>query len=141
MKNVIAKALPTALTVIIGVFALGVGHKLGKVPDDIYSSLCVMVTGFAGILLLFTLAKSKKSEHSKLPFSIFRLVLSIIVTILFILGFTKLDWWFSISESPDMWRRVPVILLMDVINFGVWNYVLARVMKMERAGKIKKKSC
>ena len=140
LKNVIAKALPTALTVIIGVFALGVGHKLGKVPDDIYSSLCVMVTGFAGILLLFTLAKSKKSEHSKLPFSIFRLVLSIIVTILFILGFTKLDWWFSISESPDMWRRVPVILLMDVINFGVWNYVLARVMKMERAGKIKRKS-
>ena len=141
LKNVIAKALPTALTVIIGIFALAVGHKLGKVQDTIYSTLCVVVTAFSGILLLFTLAKSKRAEHSKLPFSIFRFVLSILVTCLFLVGFTQLDWWFSIANTPDMWRHVPVILFMDIINFGVWNFVMDKMMKMERAGKIKKRSC
>lgn len=139
LKNVIAKALPTALTVIIGVFALAIGHKAGRVPDHIYSTLCVVVTAFAGILLLFTLAKSKRAEHSNLPFSIFRLTLSIIVTILFLIGFTQLDWWFSIALVPEMWSYMPIILLMDVINFSVWNYVLVKIMKVERASKIKKK--
>ena len=132
MKNVISKALPTALTVIIGVVSLGLAHKIGKVPDEIYSSLCVITTGFAGILLLFTLARSRKSEHSNLIVSPFRFILSLAMTLLFVIGLTGLDWWFSIAPMESMWIQIPIIVIVDIMNFVVLNYLVSKLLKIEK---------
>lgn len=132
MKNVISKALPTALTVIIGVVSLALAHKIGKVPDEIYSSLCVITTGFAGILLLFTLARSRKSEHSNLIVSPFRFILSLAMTLLFVIGLTGLDWWFSIAPMESMWMQIPIIVIVDIMNFVVLNYLVGKLLKIEK---------
>lgn len=132
LKNVISKALPTALTVLIGVVSLGIAHKMGKIPDEIYSSLCVITTGFSSLLLLFTLAKSRKSEHSKLIVSPFRLILSLCMTLLFVIGLTQLDWWFSIAAIQNMWIQIVMIMIVDMINFIILNYLIGRLLKMER---------
>lgn len=132
MKNVISKALPTALTVIIGVISLGIVHKMGKLPDEIYPSLCVITTGFAGILLLFTLAKSRKSEHSNLVVSPFRFILSLLMTFLFVVGLTGLDWWFSIAPMTSMWRQIPVVCMIDVFNFVLLHVLIGKLLKIEK---------
>ena len=112
MQNVIAKAIPTGLTVAINIFAINSLHEWGIIPTDYYSSLCVISTGICGIILLFTLAKTRKSEESKLPFSIFRLSLVIILTIIFILGLTILDGLFNIAPLEPMLKIIIRLLVI-----------------------------
>ena len=71
LRNVIAKAFPTAITNVITIFALTILNKLGFIAEEYFSSLCVISTGISGLALLFTLTRSRKSENSKLPFSIY----------------------------------------------------------------------
>ena len=126
MQNVIAKAIPTGLTVAINIFAINSLHEWGIIPTAYYSSLCVISTGICGIILLFTLAKTRKSEESKLPFSIFRLSLVIILTIIFILGLTILDGLFNIAPLEPMLKIIIRLLVISIINFIILSWVMKK---------------
>ena len=128
MQNVIAKAIPTGLTVAINIFAINNLHEWGIIPTDYYSSLCVISTGICGIILLFTLAKTRKSEESKLPFSIFRLSLVIILTIIFILGLTILDGLFNIAPLEPMLKIIIRLLVISIINFIILSWVMKKIL-------------
>ena len=128
MQNVIAKAIPTGLTVAINIFAINSLHERGIIPTSYYSSLCVISTGICGIILLFTLAKTRKSEESKLPFSIFRLSLVIILTIIFILGLTTLDGLFNIAPLEPMLKSIIRLIVISIINFIVLSWVMKKIL-------------
>ena len=128
MQNVIAKAIPTGLTVAINIFAINSLHEWGMIPTAYYSSLCVISTGICGIILLFTLAKTRKSEESKLPFSIFRLSLVIILTIIFILGLTILDGWFNIAPLEPMLKIIIRLIIISMINFIILSWVMKKML-------------
>ena len=128
MQNVIAKAIPTGLTVAINIFAINSLHERGIIPTSYYSSLCVISTGICGIILLFTLAKTRKSEETKLPFSIFRLSLVIILTIIFILGLTILDGLFNIAPLEPMLKIIIRLLVISIINFIVLSWVMKKIL-------------
>lgn len=128
MQNVIAKAIPTGLTVAINIFAINSLHERGIIPTSYYSSLCVISTGICGIILLFTLAKTRKSEESKLPFSIFRLSLVIILTIIFILGLTILDGLFNIAPLEPMLKIIIRLLVISIINFIILSWVMKKIL-------------
>ena len=128
MQNVIAKAIPTGLTVAINIFAINSLHEWGIIPTDYYSSLCVISTGICGIILLFTLAKTRKSEESKLPFSIFRLSLVIILTIIFILGLTILDGLFNIAPLEPMLKIIIRLIIISIINFIILSWVMKKIL-------------
>lgn len=97
LKNVISKALPTGLAVVFNIFLLTILKKYNIVPEEYFSSLCVISTGICGLMLLITFIPSRKSEDTKLPISIYRLVLAIIMIILFIIGLTILGPFFNIQ--------------------------------------------
>lgn len=99
------------------------------VPEEQYSTLCVIATGICGILLLFTLSKTRKSEESKLPISIFRLSLAIIITGLFILGLTVFDWWFSIEPLMPLTESIIRIILCAIINFVILTVLIQRLQE------------
>lgn len=128
MQNVIAKAIPTGLTVAINIFAINSLHEWGIIPTSYYSSLCVISTGICGIILLFTLAKTRKSEESKLPFSIFRLSLVIILTIIFILGLTTLDGLFNIAPLEPMLKIIIRLIIISIINFIILSWVMKKIL-------------
>ena len=128
MQNVIAKAIPTGLTVAINIFAINSLHEWGIIPTAYYSSLCVISTGICGIILLFTLAKTRKSEESKLPFSIFRLSLVIILTIIFILGLTTLDGLFNIAPLEPMLKIIIRLIIISIINFIILSWVMKKIL-------------
>ena len=128
MQNVIAKAIPTGLTVAINIFAINSLHEWGIIPTAYYSSLCVISTGICGIILLFTLAKTRKSEESKLPFSIFRLSIVIILTIIFILGLTTLDGLFNIAPLEPMLKIIIRLIIISIINFIILSWVMKKIL-------------
>lgn len=123
LRNVISKALPTAITNVITIFALTLLNKFGFIAEEYFSSLCVISTGVSGLALLFTLTKSRKSENSHLPFSIYRLVLAICMTILFILGLTICSNFFGIANLLDIKNYISDILIVVIINFVVLQLV------------------
>jgi len=127
LQNVIIRALPTSLAVALDIFVISILHRQGIIPNEQYSSLCVIATGICGIILLFTLAKSRKSEESVLPVSIFRLGLAIVLTGLFIVGLTYFNWWFNIAPIVPMLNKIFRIILASVINFIVFTFALRKI--------------
>ncbi len=128
LKNVIVRALPIGLAVVINIFTLAMLNKSEVISEDQYSSLCVIGTGICGIILLFTLARTRKSEHSKLPVSIFRLALALIVTGLFILGLTAFNWWFNIAPLMPIWKVIIKLIILSIINFSVLTIIFRKVL-------------
>ena len=129
LQNIMIKALPTALTVALNIFVISILNKYGVVSQEQYSSLCVISTGICGIILLFTLTKTRKSEESKLPISIYRLTLTIILTILFMIGLTGFNWWFNISQLAPIMRIIIRIIIISVINFISVTILLNKVIE------------
>ena len=130
LRNVISKAIPTALTSIINIVILTMLNKYGIVAEEVYSSLCVISTGFVGILFLFTLAKARKSEGKKLPFSKFRLALSIAMLLLFIFCLTVFKWWFSIVPLGMVTSEIIIIFIVATINFILLNFISKKIFKI-----------
>lgn len=128
LRNVIMRALPTGLTVVLNIFTIAFLNKKGIIPEEQYSTLCVIATGICGILLLFTLSKARKSEESILPISIFRFLLAIFVTGLFTLGLTVFDWWFNIAPIIPMLKIIIKIIIISIINFTALTIVFKKII-------------
>ncbi len=124
LTNVITKALPAGLTVALNIFCLSVLHKYEIIPHEFYSSLCVISTGICGIILLFTLVKSRKSEDTSLPFSPFRLLLAILMCLLFVICLKYFDWWFGIYSLAPMLPYILRLIVISIINFVVLNFLI-----------------
>ena len=132
LQNVIAKAFPTAITNVITIFALTLLNKLGFIAEEYFSSLCVISTGISGLALLFTLTRSRKSEHSKLPFSIYRLVLAICMTVLFVLGLTIGSQLFSIVDLNIIRDYVFDVFVIVIFNFIILNWLFSKILKINK---------
>ncbi len=128
LKNVIMRAIPIGLAVILNIFVLAILSKKSMISEEQYSSLCVIGTGICGIILLFTLAKTRKSENNKLPVSIFRLLLAIIITILFILGLTVFNWWFNIAPLTPLLKLIIKLIILSIINFVVLTIAFKKIL-------------
>lgn len=127
LKNVISKSLPTAITAILNVFSIAMLYKFNIIPEECYSSLCVIALGMSGIMLLFTLSKSRKSEETKLPVSVFRLTLSFGMLLLFLIGLTEFSWWFNICELKPIMGSILRLALITIINYCVISFILDKV--------------
>ena len=132
LRNVIAKAFPTAITNVITIFALTILNKLRFIAEEYFSSLCVISTGISGLALLFTLTRSRKSEHSKLPFSIYRLVLAICMTVLFVLGLTIGSQLFSIVDLNIIRDYVFDVFVIVIFNFIILNWLFSKILKINK---------
>lgn len=131
LKNVISKSLPAGITVAISIFIISILNQNGYIPDEQYSSLSVIATGICGIILLFTLSKTRKGENTKLPISIFRFSLAIILTIIFIIGLTEFDWFFNISPILPMINKVILITIFSIINFIIFTFIFKKILKIK----------
>lgn len=128
LKNVIMRALPVSLSAVLNIFVLAILSKNEMITQEQYSSLCVIGIGICGIILLFTLARTRKSEKTKLPVSMFRLLLAIIITILFVLGLTLFNWWFNIAPLMPILKIIVRIIIISIINFLVLTFVLKKIL-------------
>ena len=131
LKNIISKAIPTALTTIISILVIAFALKLGKIPESAYSSLCVIATGISGFLLLFTLSKSRKSEKSKLLVSPYRFILTLMMVLLFIIGLTFLNWWFNIVDLIPILPYIGSIAVLTIADFIILKFIFRKIFKIK----------
>lgn len=130
LQNVISKAIPTALTIIINIIGITILNKLRIISNENYSSLCVISTGTIGILFLFTLSKSRKSENKKFPFSRFRLLLSVLMMILFLFCMTFFRDWFSIVPLANIENEMVLIFIASAVTFSLLFFISKKAFKV-----------
>ena len=114
LKNIISKALPTAITVILSILTIAILNKCGIISNEIYPTVCVIAAGGAGLLHIFDISRARKNE-THLPFSIYRLTISIAMVALFIFGLTCMSWWYNIVPL------MPIIVTIGWTMLGVFG--------------------
>ncbi len=129
LKNIITRALPTGLAIVLNIFTITILNKFCIIPQEYASSLCVISTGICGIILLFTLSKTRKSENTKIPFSIFRLTLTLLLTCLFIIGLTVFGNVFGIVPIIPILKPVITLILTSLMNFIILTIILKILLK------------
>lgn len=130
LKNIISKAIPTAITTIISILVIAFALKLGHIPQSAYSTLCVIATGISGFSLLFTLSKSRKSEKSKLLVSPYRFILALSMVGLFIVGLTFLNWWFNIVDLLPILKYIGSIAVLTVTDFIILKFIFRKIFRI-----------
>ncbi len=130
LKNVISKAIPTALTTIISILVIAFALKFSFIPESAYSSLCVIATGISGLSLLFTLSKARKSEHSKFLVSPYRFILTLAMVGLFIFGLTLLNWWFNIVPLIPIMPFIGSLAILTLTDFFVLKFIFRKIFKI-----------
>lgn len=115
LKNVLKKALPTALAIIIHILLIAFLSPVLKLSPMESSTLCVFAVGYFGFLLLY---------HICTPFNLLRRILYGTIIIGYLLGFHFLRELYSLS--PITWKLLlymGVILLLGFVIFE-WLYYL-----------------
>lgn len=74
-------------------------------------------------MLLLTFIPSRKTEDTKLPFSVYRLVLTITMILIFIIGLTVLGFFFNIVPLATISTTAIRILIISAINFTILNWL------------------
>lgn len=129
LSNVISRAIPTALSTILNIILITILNKFGYISDTTYPSLCVISTGAIGILFLFSLAKTRKNENKKLPFSRFRLLLSLAMLALFAFCLTTLRELFSIVPISTISSECFILTVVSIVNFSLLRLTIKISMK------------
>ncbi len=139
LRNVISKSIPTGITVAINILLISILNKLNIISNEYYSSLCVISTSICGLILLFTLTKSKKNEDTILPFSVFRMFLAILLSILLIVGLTLFKDFFNIAPIIPILKHIIIILILSIVIFSILNFIFTKTLIIKKAIKISKK--
>ena len=139
LRNVISKSLPTGITVALNILIISILNKCNIISNEYYSSLCVIATSICGLILLFTLTKSRKNEDTIFPFSIFRMLIALSMSALLIFGVTYLGNFFNIAYIIPMLDKITFIIIGSIIIFIILNLIFTRTLIIRKTMRIGKK--
>lgn len=139
LRNVISKSLPTGITVALNIFIISILNKCNIISNDHYSSLCVIATSICGLILLFTLTRSRKNEDTIFPFSIFRMLIALSMSALLIFGVTYLGNFFNIAYIVPILDKIAFIVIGSIIIFIILNLIFTRTLIIRKTMRIGKK--
>lgn len=123
IPNVISKSIPTALTTVFNIVIVAIISWYANIPNEIYSTICVVLTVLTGFMLLAKISK---------PFNTLRTILLISMIGLFIACCRILKDWFSVMITKQYVELVFLLCLIAVVNFIVFNYATKKILAKER---------
>lgn len=119
--NVFCNSLPAALTIVINIIILSILGFIFKMSSGQVSTLCVIMTGFTGFLLLFRIC---------LPLNRLRLSLIILLILGFIgsvIGFRK---FYSLTIfNFRMFLFICILVLISTIIFNLMSNLVDKLIK------------
>lgn len=139
LRNVISKSLPTGITVALNILIISILNKCNIISNEHYSSLCVIATSICGLILLFTLTKSRKNEDTIFPFSMFRMLIALSMSALLIFGVTYLGNFFNIAYIVPMLYEITFIIIGSIIIFTILNLIFTKTLIIKRTMRIGRK--
>ena len=116
LTNILSKALPVALTVVINILIIVVLSKLFNISEEIYSTICVILTSATGFTLLYKLCK---------PFNLLRgtLFFSMIGVFLVQCIFFK-DWFYIADLNKNAILITGVLIIISVCIYSLFNFLV-----------------
>lgn len=120
IKNVISKSIPTALTTVANIVIVAIISWYAGIPQEIYSTICVVLTVLTGFILLAKISK---------PFNLLRTTLFISMIALFTACFIILKNWFSIVITKQYIELVCLLGIIAIANFIIFNYITKKVLQ------------
>ncbi len=110
--NVIGRAIPTALTIILNIIIIMLVSELFKFSFEESSTLCVILTGYTGFTLLYRLCK---------PFNLIRFILFISMLSLFIFQIVVFRNLYSLTLLTI--NMIIVMLVLMVITYFITKFL------------------
>lgn len=120
LKYVLSKAIPTALDIVLTITAISIlGNLIFNLSQDEISSICVISTGFIGLVHLFRLCQ---------PLTKIRTVLLICLSLMFIGGLTLFSGLFSIVTISKTGIIILIVsMIISIILFGVFHKIRKKI--------------
>lgn len=144
LRNVISKALGPAMTDVICIMVTVALCSKFHVPAEIYSSICVVITGFIGVMLLSnlckpldvikTIRKSKKTddiEDKKVTSKVcwIRTGLFFSMFLLLVTEITVFNELFSIVITKEVLPLLAFLVMLAAVLFIVLNWLNQKMLK------------
>lgn len=124
LGNVISKALPAAVTVILMTICNVLIHSIFHTAEIQYSTLQVVILGFTGILLIIKISY---------PFDAIRTALVVVCIAIMAIGITVFDWFFMTEVfSFDMLILILIIMVLNLLMFIFFNKLSDKVKLHKR---------
>lgn len=119
--NVFSKALPASLTIVLNIIILAILGDLFKLNNNQISTLCVLMTGFTGFLLLFKICY---------PLNKLRLFLIISLIIGFISTIVGFREFFSLTIlNLKMFVFILILVFISTIIFSLMSIFVDKLIK------------
>ena len=119
--NVFSKALPASLTIVLNIIILAILGNLFKLNNNQISTLCVLMTGFTGFLLLFKICY---------PLNKLRLFLIISLIIGFISTIVGFREFFSLTIlNLKMFVFILILVFISTIIFSLMSIFVDKLIK------------
>ena len=121
LTNVLSKSLPASLTIVLNIIILAVLGNLFKLTNNQISTLCVLMTGFTGFLLLFKICYPLNKLRL---FLIVSLIIGFIITVV---GFKK---FFSLTIlNLKMFVFILILVFISTIIFSLMSVFVDRIIQ------------
>lgn len=121
LTNVLSKSLPASLTIVLNIIILAVLGNLFKLTNNQISTLCVLMTGFTGFLLLFKICYPLNKLRL---FLIVSLIIGFIITVV---GFKK---FFSLTIlNLKMFVFILILVFISTIIFSLMSVFVDRLIQ------------
>lgn len=121
LTNVLSKSLPASLTIVLNIIILAVLGNLFKLTNNQISTLCVLMTGFTGFLLLFKICYPLNKLRL---FLIVSLIIGFIITVV---GFKK---FFSLTIlNLKMFVFILILVFISTIIFSLMSIFVDRLIQ------------
>ncbi len=122
--NVLKKSLPTALTITFNILIIMLFPFFIKISQDEISTLCVIMTGLTGFMLLYRIS---------VPFNKVRGILFVFLITLFFIGVTFMRGIFSlVILTPKLLFIIGLLFLLAVFVFNCFTKLFYTIAKKIR---------
>ena len=121
ITNVLKKSIPTALTIIFNILLIMILSSFIKFSKDEISTLCVIMTGLTGFILLYRIS---------VPFNRLRRILFVSLLLIFIFEIIFMRKFFSlVILQPRLIIIVCILLFLSILVFNLFTNVFYTISK------------
>ena len=130
--NVISKSIPTALTVMMNIIIVLILNYFMKMPKEVYSTICVILTVLTGFMLLIKISR---------PFNLLRGILLPTLVAVFAGCCLVFKDWFTVVLPKEYIDITIVLSGMTIFNFVISNMISNKILcKIRRKLKVNRKA-
>ncbi|MEG2310447.1 MAG: HAD-IC family P-type ATPase [Clostridia bacterium] len=121
MSNVIKRALPSALAVLLNIIIIIIANKIFDLSLETFSTLCVISTGIVGLILLARLC---------MPLNIIRGSLFVLMTLAFVIGIIIFKSLLSLCAiSINMLTFIILLTIIAIVAYKVFELLMDKLLK------------